>query len=478
MPIFIRHLIVYVFVAVILVYAWRDWFKCLCGLILLTPFIGRHDFPVSIAGIQGLNVWNVLFADIFLAWWTNRKQEGLSWEMPKIINIFLALWLGVILVGWIRMIVDRSLLMNHGLIDLFSEELINTIKWPIVGLLLFDGCRTRHHTKLAFICTFLFFAMFVVQIIKCVPPVVILEPGNMDARGNISSDVGISINGASRMLSGVPWAMIAMTRLLRAWKHRLFLFGACFMSLYAVALTGSRSGYTSCGVSLLLLCLLRWRRYLLFLPLLFFVLLSVFPGAKARFLQGFNQVDITGENFTDPYYVTAGRSDFWPYVLSKIPESPIYGFGRRAMQRAGVQKSIENELGADEAVAHPHNAFLEVLLDSGLIGFFVIIGFYLIIWMYAVRLFVDRGDPLCTTAGGIVLALLTSYLIASMGGQSFYSEETDVGLWSAIGVMLRVYVARSRLVDDVNSVSTTNIHIDGRIPAPQTSWHWANSWQN
>ena len=70
MPIFIRHLAVYIFVAILLVYAWKDWFKSLCGLILLTAVMGRQDFPESIGGIQGLNLWNILFANVFLAWLT------------------------------------------------------------------------------------------------------------------------------------------------------------------------------------------------------------------------------------------------------------------------------------------------------------------------------------------------------------------------------------------------------------------------
>ena len=48
MIIFIRQLAVYVCVAILVVYAWRDWFKSLCGLILLTAVMGRLDFPQSL----------------------------------------------------------------------------------------------------------------------------------------------------------------------------------------------------------------------------------------------------------------------------------------------------------------------------------------------------------------------------------------------------------------------------------------------
>ncbi len=471
----IRQLAVYIFVAILLVYAWKDWFKSLCGLILLTALINRYDFPTRFADIQGLNVWNVLFADIFLAWLMNRRRQGLRWDMPAHINIFLVLWLGMILFGWVWMMLDQSHLGYLKQTDLISEQLINTIKWPIVGLLLFDGCRTRHRIKFALACILLLFALFTVQIVRYVPPMVVLEPGNLRGRGNISDDIGISINGASKMMSGVPWAMLTIIPLLKMRKYKFFMLGACVTSIYALALTGSRSGYIACGATLVLLCFLRWRRYLLLLPFVVLILLAALPGATARMLQGFGQINAAGEKVTNKYYVTAGRSEFWPYVVSKILESPVFGFGRKAMVRTGLQKTLENELGTDEAVAHPHNAYLEVLLDNGLIGFFIIVGLHAFILVYSARIFVDRGDPLNTVVGGVALALLTSHLVAYMGGQSFYPQEIDLGLWCAIGVMLRLHVARSYTAAKANGTLATSPLITKNIIVSKTPLGWANS---
>ena len=474
-PVIIRQLALYTFVVILLVYAWKDWFKSLCGLILLTALMYRYDFPTSFGGIQGLNVWNILFADIFLAWLMNRRREELVWDMPTNINVFLVLWLGVILVGWVRMMLDRSHLANLTLTDLISEQLINTIKWPITGLLLFDGCRTRHRIKLALACILLLFALFAVQIIRYVPSIVALEAGNLKARGDIRSDMGISINGAAKMMSGVPWAMLTIIPLLKMRKHRFFMLGACVTSLYALALTGGRSGYIGCAATLVLLCFLRWRRYLLLLPFVVLILSAAFPGATARMLHGFGETNVAGETIINEYNVTSGRSEFWPYVISKICESPVFGFGREAMVRTGLKETLEIELGRQEAVAHPHQAYLEILLDNGLIGFVIIVGLHMFIWVYSARLFVDRGDPLFTAGGGLALALVTSHLVDYMGGQSFYPEEIDVGFWCAVGVMLRLYVERGRLVAKVNGASAASIRTTKDIIVSQTPFVQANS---
>lgn len=474
-PVIARQLAVYVFVAVLLVYAWRDWFKSLCGLILLTAVMGRLDFPQSFAGIQGLNVWNILLADIFLAWLANRRHEGLVWDMPRSITVFLLLWLGVILVGWVRMMLDRSLLTHLTTASLISEQLINTIKWPIAGLLLFDGCRTRHRIKWALASILLLFALFAIQIARYVPPKVVFEPGNMRARSNIGEDIGINVNGASKMMSGVPWAILAGMPLVTQRRYRFFMLGAFILNLYALALTGGRSGYIACSATLMLLCLLRWRRYLFLLPLLVLILPVALPGATSRMLMGFGETDITGEETTNLYNVTSGRSEIWPYVVSKIGEAPIIGFGREAMTRTGVRKTLENELGQWETVSHPHCAYLEVLLDNGLIGFVIIVGLHAFIWVYAIRLFIDRTDPLCAAAGGVALALLTGHLVSNMGGQYFYPDRIDVGCWCAIGVMLRLYVARSRLLAEVNETSAIAMYPNKAIMVSQTPMVWAKS---
>ena len=43
----------YLLVACLSLYAYRDWFKSLCGLILLMAVIEHSDMPKSIMGIQG-----------------------------------------------------------------------------------------------------------------------------------------------------------------------------------------------------------------------------------------------------------------------------------------------------------------------------------------------------------------------------------------------------------------------------------------
>jgi hypothetical protein len=85
-------------------YAFKDWFKSLCALILLMAVIEHPDMPKSILGIPGLNPWNLLLLPVVIGWAKARRAEGLTWDMPKHITVLLLLYLVVVLVGFVRMV--------------------------------------------------------------------------------------------------------------------------------------------------------------------------------------------------------------------------------------------------------------------------------------------------------------------------------------------------------------------------------------
>ena len=50
-------------------------------------------------------------------------------------------------------------------------------------------------------------------------------------------------------------------------------------------------------------------------------------------------------------------------MIEKIKEAPLFGYGRLAMRRTGLSAFLMEQLG--ESFPHPHNAYLEQLLDNG-----------------------------------------------------------------------------------------------------------------
>ena len=451
----IRLALLYAFCFGVAVYAWKDWYKSLCGLILLAAVIQHPDMPKTMFGVQGLNPWNILFFIVVLSWARNRRLENLSWDLPGHITILLLLYLSVVVVGFFPVMSDRAFLLANPVAGLVSEYLINAVKWVVPGLLLFDGCRSRSRFTLAMSCVLAAYLLIGVQVIRWMPPSVALSGGELTARSLkiLVNEVGFHRVNLSMMLAGASWAMIAVMVLGERNIHRILIFTAFLALVYGQALTGGRMGYATWALVGLVLALIRWKKLLLLIPITILLVVSVVPGVGERMAQGFSQdtqdSSSVGADFQsydprgpDIYTVTAGRNVAWHYVVGKIREAPVFGYGRLAMQRTGITAMLWDLYG--EEFPHPHNAYLEMLLDNGCVGFLLVVPFYFVVLYHGISLFRDSRDPVFVSAGGVTCALVLALLVASMGSQTFYPGRGPIGMWCSIGLMLRVYVERSR----------------------------------
>ena len=208
----IRVTLLLIFVVGLSVYAYRDWFKSLCGLILLMAVIQHPDMPKNFMGIQGLNPWNALMFNVVLAWLMSRRREGLAWDMPGYVNVLLLLYLGVVVVAFARMMAERSHMGNVSTGSLVAEHLINCVKWVVPGLLLFDGCRSRVRIRMALASILGLYCLLAVQVIRWMPPSAALSGEGLSRRSLkiISNEVGYSRVNMSRMLAGASWAVLAI----------------------------------------------------------------------------------------------------------------------------------------------------------------------------------------------------------------------------------------------------------------------------
>lgn len=439
----VRVYALYLVVAFLSVYAYRHWFRSLCGLILLMAVIEHPDMPKTIFGIQGLNPWNVLLVNVVLGWLMNRRREGLVWDMPRYISIAVSLYVLVILAGFIRLMLADRVGMSATVAGLVSEELINTIKWLVPGILLFDGCRSRRRLMLAVVSILTLYLLLSLQVVRYIPHDAVQSGAALTAKTRklISANIGYHAVTVAMMLSGAAWAVLAALPLVRKTTHQVLVVGAFLGTTYALALTGGRTGYVTWGVVGLILCVLRWRKRLWLLPLLAVLITGLVPGAAERMLQGFGESSVSGETYTDDYTVTSGRTLIWPHVVDKIMQSPLVGYGRQAMLHTGMARWLAESLNED--FHHPHNAYLEWTLDNGLLGLTIALVLYGIIVAHAVALFRDRSNPWHAAVGGIALSLVLGLLVAGMGSQTLYPREDTLGMWAVVGLMIRVWVART-----------------------------------
>jgi O-antigen ligase len=439
----IRILLLYVFVTGLSIYAWKDWFRSLCGLILLMAFLEHEDMPKTMYGIQGLNLWNTLFVVIAIAWIVSRRREGLTWDMPAHMGVLLLTYLTIIVVGVLRAVADPSYIQGYPLTKLISEELINTIKWALPAILLFDGCRTRRRVMEALVCILLLYFIVAVQVARSMPPGAAFADVELlnRLRIRLGKYIGYSACDISAMLAGASWAILAMLTLIRRWKYRAIVLMAAAVVAYGQALTGGRAGFVAWGATGVILCLLKWRKYLLLAPVVVVMLPLVFPAAAARMLSGFGQTDVTGQSEMDRDAVTSDRTVMWPYVIDKIGQSPYVGYGRLAMQRTGLYDELRQ---IDLPFIHPHNVYLEIVFDNGILGATPILLFWGMLLLYSVKLF-RSPNHLYAAVGGVSLSLLLAQIFAGIGAQHYYPRVSTLGMWAALLLMLRVHVEEERV---------------------------------
>jgi len=441
----IRITVLYLLIAGLSIYAWKNWFRSLCGLIVLMAFISHGDMPSKLFGIQGLNPWNFLFGMVFLAWVLNRHREGLRWDMPRHVSVLLLLYLGVVLMGALRTALDPGHLKDYPLSSLISEELINTVKWVLPALLVYDGCRTRGQVVTVLACLLVMYLLLAAQVVRCMPPEAIISDSGMiyRARTRLDELVGYCATDLSVVLAGGCWALLGAMPLLHKRRYQFIAFTGAGMVAFGMALTGGRGGYVAWGFVGVTMCLLKWRKYLLLAPVLVVLFPILLPGATARMLDGFGHTDVAGQKTVDKEELASGRLLFWPYVIDKIGESPWVGHGRLAMKRTGLYDRIEAEHPGTGA-PHPHNMYLETLLDNGILGSIPIVSFLFLMIFYAAKLF-RSGNCLYSAVGGLSLALMLSSLFAGLTGQHVYPQEHTFGIWGACFLSLRVHVEESRI---------------------------------
>ena len=423
-------------------YAWRDWFPAACGLVLMMVGVNHPDLPREVFGIPGLNLWNVLLLGALPTWLIGRRREGLSWDMPPVAVAMLTAYVAIICVSFSRLALDPGpVTLSTG--ELVGEYILNPLKYLVPGLMIFDGARTRSRVWLSMAAVLAVFVILALLVVKWVPLSDAASGGELGSRAlrRLDQETGHHRTSLSVMLAGASWALLAARSLVRSrWASLGLAGGACFVA-FAMALTGGRGGYLAWMCVGLVLCLVRWRLYLLLAPIAVSIVLSVAPGVRGRALEGISGDDDPSAP-VDTAELSAGRLAVWPYMIAKIGESPVVGFGRLGYQRSGLYAFVAAEV--DSSFPHPHSAYIEWLLDNGWLGMAPMLVLYGLVLVLSLILFADSRHPFFAAVGGATFALVFAQIVGSWTGRSWYPNEETATMWATVGLMLRVWVERAR----------------------------------
>jgi O-antigen ligase len=322
---------------------------------------------------------------------------------------------------------------------------VNSLKFMLPFYLFYDGCRTQERSRWAFGCIVVLYFALALMVVKHMGLHGASEGADLNGRGAklVHASTGYHRVDMAMMLAGAAWGTLAWAAFVEEKKYKLIIFGMFVAISLAEALTGGRTGYVTWCLIGFALCVLRWRKLLLLMPVAVMIGLSFMPAVAARFSMGFGgkQGNIIVQ--TDEDRITSGRTEVWPFAVKGIYKSPLFGYGRFGFLRSGTAAEYA-AAGVEEEVGHPHNAYLEMLLDTGVVGFVLVMPIYAVMAFYSLKLFLDKTDPLNSAAGALCLSLFLALLLGSMGAQTLYPREGVAGMWAAAGLMLRRYVDRQQ----------------------------------
>jgi O-antigen ligase len=443
-----RVYVLYFAILVLFGVGFREWFLSFCGLVVLSAFMGHQDMPTKMMGVPGLNPWNVLLAVVLFHWLTQRRAEGLRWDLKGWPAAILIAYVLMVVIGCVRAALDIDSFPRHvryaTMQGLLIDELFNPLRYMIPALLLYDGCRSRRRAKMAIAAIVLMGVCYALLVDRCIPVGTLLGTESvLRSRNRIQREIGLHANDMAFVLVFLFWGLVASCQLLRGvWPKLAGVAGMGVIGL-AVALCKSRGGYV--GFVVVGAAILALRRPLLLVPLVMVIAIApmALPGLAARAGMGFGGETRAGETATDWDAVMAGRPTMWLIASGQVFQNPLWGYGRYIMlrDRQFYESVLQNE---DRVPEHPHNAYLEVLLDYGAIGLAVTLAVFLGILKVSFGQMRRYTDPLVRTIGTIAFAAALDNLVVGISSRALLPRPSAMAMWCAFALCLRLWMQERR----------------------------------
>ncbi len=412
--------------------------------------------PRSMFGILGLNPYNLALIFILLGYLFDKTERVVSY-IPRSLKVLLFFYFIVLLVSFLRLYFDRSGM--HILLDfqkrphpsnssLIVDNFINHIRYIIPGMLLVRGTQSPERVRILVISVFAMGLLLASQImVKMVPALIGQDSLAERALRVLDRDIGYHRVDAALIMAMISAGfMVAIISVQKHTEKMWAIFGFVF-SATALALTGGRAGLGAWLVACGVVAAMRQKKLVLIGPVVIMLAVPLIPGLQERIFEGFSEdsyeksqqsLHMVDEEGRDLFAITSGRAAIWPYVVDNIKKSLFFGYGKLAMQREGITLMLSTEVLQKDRTdfGHPHNAFLELLLDNGLIGAFPVLLFYLIIGVSSMRSFGRSSDIELRLVAGITMVFLIVFAVTGLGAGSFYPKQSSVIMWCIVGAFI------------------------------------------
>lgn len=402
-------------------------------LVVMLPVQGSYVFPHSVFGVTGLNPMNLVLAATLVSYLM--RGQDLKRFMPRplvwlfVVPIVIA---GLIGMRHVREIhptfYEEELIHYTESLGYLSESLLKPLLKVLIAAMIGAAVARAKKTE-----------SFLVPIIASVWLMSLLAIGYVLASGaslgslalttsrTFFSGLGMHANDLGRLYA-VAYALLLFTwgetKDLRLKTVLLFTMGVLTIALVLTFSRGAMVGWVMVNA---LFLVWKFNAKTLGLGLLAGgAALLVMPGAVISRMS----LGLVSGGDVDEF--TAGRmNEIWIPLFPELFKSPIWGNGLDSIMWS---KAIWTDQML--AVTHPHNAYMQAILDMGLVGLALLLAYY---W-HVYRCARDLGSNayLSPTMRGFYQGLVASllcFIVTGFSGSSLRPTPEFAFLWIAIGMM-------------------------------------------
>lgn len=393
-------------------------------LLLILPFLGLDFFNQSLAGIPGLRPQLLLVPLVLVLLVIQRKPYAIP---PGLVLSFFAI-LALFTVAFFRSIEYASQISgrysDYTVYSYTSTQFISPvfIMLPLILIpLYFQSERDIYRIVLVLTASITIISVCVIGIFLLKEP---MKLNFEHFRGTLSTVLGIHGNDlANFCFLAIPFLIVLCLNKKAAWTY-----GCLFVTLAATALSYSRTAYFIVLFAIVLFYLLSGRfRYLPVIALIIFLVLQfAMPESIIdRALTGFNEGDMN--------MISAGRIQYlWKPILNEIGRKPDvirFGYGIH-----GIINLRAWQTGTIFSVGHAHNMYLDMILESGVLGLVVLLSFYTYILIRFMKTFYrDSLNPFQKDLLAAVIVAIICYLISGFTGRRLFPSLSNVYVWIITG---------------------------------------------
>lgn len=431
------------YVAISLVAAVAVLFDFRVGAVLLAlllPVSPSELFPRTMMGISGLNPLNLLLAATVASYLISGRLRRAGTALPKPVLWLYLLPLAVAaVIGMPHVREIPAFFYDTGSIQFTNERqyiivtLVKMIVVVAIGLMV-GAAVARSEKPERFIVAIAISAWLValVQIGFVIAEGVPLAAMASSSARSFYAPIGLHANTLGRVHLGALALLLFVWSDAREPRMRLFLLVTLAVVSMALVLTFSRASIAAAGLVGALFLMWKFNLRNLGLALIGLLLIAVVAGDAlySRAMLGF------GESADA---VSAGRIEgIWLPLVPELWKNPILGNGL-----SSIMWSFPMVNGAMLPVAHPHNAYLEALLDMGIVGLALLLVYFAHVWRGFRALCRDAAlSPELRALFQGATALLCAFFVTGLAGGSLRPEPDSPYLWIAIGFMYGMLARR------------------------------------